>query len=192
MGRHWYDEGRLLRKKNTFNDFIDGTRALVERKYMSSKKVFAVGSSAGGLLMGVVANEAPQLYLGIVARVPFVDPVTTMLDDSIPLTSGEYNEWGNPNDKQHFDYMMSYSPYDQVRAQRYPNMLVTTGLYDSRVQYFEPVKWVSRMRRLKIDKNLLLLDIDLETGHRGASDSYLRFRSEALEYAFILNLLDRD
>ena len=192
MGRHWYDEGRLLRKKNTFNDFIDGTGALVERKYMSSKKVFAVGSSAGGLLMGVVANEAPELYLGIVARVPFVDPVTTMLDDSIPLTSGEYNEWGNPNDKQHFEYMMSYSPYDQVRAQRYPNMLVTTGLYDSRVQYFEPVKWVSRMRRLKIDKNLLLLDIDLETGHHGASDSYRRFRSEALEYAFILNLLGRD
>ena len=191
MGRRWYDEGRLLRKKNTFNDFIDGTRALVERNYINSKKVFAAGSSAGGLLMGVLANEAPELYLGIVARVPFVDPVTTMLDESIPLTSGEYSEWGNPNQKQYFDYMMSYSPYDQVRAQRYPNMLVTTGLYDSRVQYFEPVKWVSRLRRLKTDENLLLLDIDLDTGHHGASDNYVRLRRDALEYSFILNLLDK-
>ena len=141
--------------------------------------------------MGVIANEAPELYLGIIARVPFVDPVTTMLDESIPLTSGEYSEWGDPNQKQYFDYMMSYSPYDQVRVQKYPNMLVTTGLYDSRVQYFEPIKWVSRLRRLKIDENLLLLDIDMDTGHYGASDKYLRLRRDALEYSFILNLLGK-
>ncbi|MFL2529847.1 MAG: S9 family peptidase [Candidatus Azotimanducaceae bacterium] len=191
MGRYWYDEGRLLRKKNTFNDFVDGTRALVKRRYINPEKVFAAGASAGGLLMGVVANEAPELYRGIIARVPFVDLVTTMLDESIPLTSGEYSEWGDPNQKRYFDYMLSYSPYDQVKAQMYPNMLVTTGLHDSRVQYFEPVKWVSRLRRLKRDKNLLLLHIDMNTGHHGASDNYFSFRRDALEYAFILDVLGK-
>ena len=138
--------------------------------------------------MGVIANEAPALYKGIVAHVPFVDVITTMLDESIPLTTGEFNEWGNPNERDYYDYMLSYSPYDQVKAQKYPNMLVTTGFYDSQVQYFEPVKWVSRLRRLKQDDNLLLIDINMDTGHGGSSGRYERHRLDALEYAFILEL----
>ena len=189
LGRHWYDDGKLLNKKNTFYDFIDGSKFLVEEGYGNAHKVFAAGGSAGGLLMGVVANEAPELYKGIIADVPFVDVITTMLDESIPLTTGEFNEWGDPKNKQYYDYMLSYSPYDQVKAQHYPNMLVTTGLYDSQVQYFEPVKWVSRLRRLKLDDNLLLIDIDMESGHGGASGRYERHRLDALEYAFILGLL---
>lgn len=191
MGNHWYEQGRLLRKKNTFYDFIDGTRALIDRDYVDRANIFAVGASAGGLLMGVVANEAPEMYRGVIAHVPFVDVLTTMLDESIPLTSGEYTEWGDPQVKEFYEYMLSYSPYDQVRRQAYPNMLVTTGLYDSQVQYFEPVKWVSRLRRLKEDDNLLLLDVDMDTGHAGASDRYVRYRRDALEYAFILNLAGR-
>ncbi len=188
LGRPWYADGKMLNKKNTFNDFIDGSRFLVSQGYGDKDKVFAVGGSAGGLLMGVIANEAPEVYKGIVAHVPFVDVVTTMLDETIPLTSGEFNEWGNPRDKEYYDYMLSYSPYDQVKAQRYPNMLVTTGLHDSQVQYFEPVKWVSRLRRLKLDDNLLLMDINMETGHGGASGRYERHRLDALEYAFLLDL----
>ena len=188
LGRHWYDDGKLLNKKNTFYDFIDGSKFLVEEGYADACNVFAAGASAGGLLMGVIANEAPELYKGIIADVPFVDVITTMLDESIPLTTGEFKEWGDPKIKQYYDYMLSYSPYDQVKAQNYPNMLVTTGLYDSQVQYFEPVKWVSRLRRVKQDDNLLLIDIDMDTGHGGASGRYERHRMDALEYAFILEL----
>jgi oligopeptidase B len=188
LGRHWYEDGRLLNKKNTFNDFVDGTRYLVAEGIADADNVFAVGGSAGGLLMGVIANEAPELYKGIVAHVPFVDVITTMLDESIPLTSGEFDEWGNPKERDYYDYMLSYSPYDQVRAQDYPNILVTAGFYDSQVQYFEPVKWVSRLRRLKQDDNLLLIDINLDTGHGGSSGRYERHRLDALEYAFILEL----
>jgi oligopeptidase B len=188
LGRQWYEDGKLLHKKNTFNDFIDGSKFLVEEGYADAARLFAAGGSAGGLLMGVVANEAPELYKGIIADVPFVDVITTMLDESIPLTTGEFNEWGDPKDKQYYDYMLSYSPYDQVKAQGYPNMLVTTGLFDSQVQYFEPVKWVSRLRRVKQDDNLLLIDIDMDTGHGGASGRYTRHRLDALEYAFILEL----
>ena len=191
MGRHWYESGKLLHKKNSFTDFIDGTLALAEQGYVDPDAIFAAGTSAGGLLMGVVANEAPELYRGIIAHVPFVDLLTTMLDESIPLTPGEYSEWGNPLTKEHYDYMLSYSPYDQVRRQEYPNMLVTTGLHDSRVQYFEPVKWVSRLRRRKVDNNLLLLDVDMDTGHGGASDRYNRYRRDAMEYAFMLHLIGK-
>lgn len=192
LGRAWYEDGKLLHKKNTFTDFIDATRELVRLGYGNADRVFAAGRSAGGLLMGVVANEAPELYLGIVAHVPFVDILTTMLDVSIPLTTGEFTEWGDPREKRYYDYMKSYSPYDQVKAQDYPNMLVTTGLWDSQVQYFEPVKWVSRLRRLKTDDNLLILHVDMETGHGGASGRYERYREDALEYAFVLDLLPPD
>lgn len=190
MGRHWYEDGKLLNKRNTFWDFIDATKELVNKGYGAEDKVFAAGTSAGGLLMGVIANEAPELYRGIVAHVPFVDVVTTMLDDSIPLTTGEFNEWGNPQIEKYYNYMLSYSPYDQVKAQHYPHMFVTTGLHDSQVQYFEPVKWVSRLRKMKLDNNRLLLDINLNTGHGGASGRYERYRRDALEYAFILDVLD--
>lgn len=188
MGRQWYEDGRLLRKKNTFNDFIDGTRSLIEKGFVDENNVFATGASAGGLLMGVVINEASELYTGVVAHVPFVDVLTTMLDESIPLTSQEFTEWGDPSKKDHYEYLLSYSPYDQVKAQNYPNLLVTTGFHDAQVQYYEPVKWVSRLRQLKTDDKLLLLDIDMNTGHAGATDRYIRYRRDALEYAFILNL----
>ncbi|MEX2489692.1 MAG: S9 family peptidase [Pseudomonadales bacterium] len=190
MGREWYEDGKLLNKRNTFTDFIDATRELVDRGYGAEDKVFAAGASAGGMLMGVVANEAPHLYRGIIAHVPFVDVVTTMLDESLPLTAGEYNEWGNPEIKKYYDYMLSYSPYDQVKAQHYPHMFVTTGLHDSQVQYFEPVKWVARLRKMKLDDNRLLLDINFNTGHGGASGRYERYRTDALEYAFILDILN--
>ncbi len=192
LGRQWYEDGKLLKKKNTFNDFIDGTRFLVAAGYGDADRVFAAGGSAGGLLMGVIANEAPDLYRGIIAHVPFVDVVTTMLDESIPLTSGEFDEWGDPRQKVYYDYMLSYSPYDQVKAQRYPAMLVTTGLYDSQVQYFEPVKWVSRLRYMKLDDNPLLIDIDMDSGHGGASGRYEQHRLDAMEYAFILDLVQKE
>ncbi|MEX0941874.1 MAG: S9 family peptidase [Pseudomonadales bacterium] len=191
MGRRWYENGKLFNKQNTFQDFIDVTRALVDKGYGASDKVFASGASAGGLLMGVIANEAPELYRGIVARVPFVDVMNTMLDESIPLTAGEYTEWGNPHEKAAYDYMLAYSPYDQVKPQAYPNMLITTGLWDSQVQYFEPVKWVSKLRKMKTDDNLLLLHVDMNTGHGGASGRYERYRMDALAYAFILKTLSR-
>ncbi|MBD3649089.1 MAG: S9 family peptidase, partial [Pseudomonadales bacterium] len=190
MGRQWYEDGKLLNKKNTFRDFIDATRELVDRGYGHEDKVIAAGGSAGGLLMGVVANEAPDLYLAIIAHVPFVDLVTTMLDETIPLTTGEFHEWGNPAQKEYYEYMLSYSPYDQVSAQEYPHMFVTTGLYDSQVQYFEPVKWVSKLRKFKLGDNRLLIDIDMDTGHGGASGRYERYRTDALEYAFILDVLE--
>ncbi len=192
MGRAWYDDGRLLTKKNSFTDFLDVTHFLVDQGYAAKDKVFAMGGSAGGLLMGVIANMSPQDYRGIVAQVPFVDTVTTMLDDSIPLTTNEYDEWGDPTDKSAYDYMLSYSPYDNVRAQAYPSMLVTTGLWDSQVQYFEPAKWVAKLRSLKTDEHLLLLYVDMEAGHGGKSGRFQRYRETAMEYAFILDQLAID
>jgi oligopeptidase B len=189
MGRHWYEQGKEFQKRNTFWDFIDSTRALVDAGYGHKDKVIAVGGSAGGLLMGVIANEAPELYLGIVAHVPFVDVLTTMLDESIPLTTGEFSEWGNPVQKPVFDYLLSYSPYDQVGARDYPHMFVTAGLHDSQVQYYEPAKWVAKLRDYKTDEHKLLLDIDMTTGHGGASGRYARYRTDALEFAFVLDIL---
>ena len=190
LGRQWYESGKLLTKKNTFNDFIDVTKALVAQKYADKNKVFAVGGSAGGLLMGAIINDSPELYLGIAAHVPFVDVVTTMLDESIPLTTNEFNEWGNPKQQKYYDYMLSYSPYDNVTAKNYPNLLVTTGLHDSQVQYFEPAKWVARLRALKTDNNALYFHINMEGGHGGKSGRYRRYKDKALEYAFFFDLID--
>jgi oligopeptidase B len=186
MGRAWYDAGRKRHKMNSFNDFIDVTRYLVAERYAAGDKVFAMGGSAGGLTVGAVANLSPGDYRGIVAQVPFVDVVTTMLDDSIPLTTNEYDEWGNPEDLGDYDYMLSYSPYDNVRPQRYPAMFVTTGLWDSQVQYYEPAKWIAKLRALKTDGNAVLLHVDLEAGHGGKSGRYQRYREIAMEYAFLL------
>jgi oligopeptidase B len=186
MGRAWYDDGRLLNKMNSFNDFIDVTRALIAQRYAARDKVFAMGGSAGGLLMAAVANMSPGAYRGIVAQVPFVDVVTTMLDESVPLTTNEYDEWGNPADKKFYDYLLSYSPYDNVSPQPYPAMLVTAGLWDSQVQYYEPAKWVAKLRRQKTDANPLLLHVEMEAGHGGKSGRFERYRETALEYAFIL------
>ncbi|MEZ9335642.1 prolyl oligopeptidase family serine peptidase, partial [Vibrio sp. 10N.286.51.A4] len=189
LGRPWYEDGKKLTKQNTFNDFIDVTKGLVEEGYGAQDKVFAVGGSAGGLLMGAIINQAPELYRGIGAHVPFVDVVTTMLDESIPLTTNEYDEWGNPNEQTYYDYMLGYSPYDNVKAQSYPNILVTTGLHDSQVQYFEPMKWVAKLREMKTDNNVLLFKTDMEAGHGGASGRFKRLKEDALEYAFFLDLL---
>jgi oligopeptidase B len=189
LGRAWYDEGRLLHKKNTFNDFLDVTRMLVARGYGAKDKIFAMGGSAGGLLMAAVANQSRDEYRGIVAQVPFVDVLTTMLDESIPLTTNEYDEWGNPNDRQYYDYIQSYSPYDNVSAKTYPAMLVTTGLWDSQVQYYEPVKWVAKLRAIKSDQNSLLLHVAMDAGHGGKSGRFQRYREIAMEYAFILDEL---
>lgn len=188
LGRNWYDDGKLMDKKNTFTDFIDCSKYLIEQKYTSPKHLYASGGSAGGLLMGVIANLNPELYNGIVATVPFVDVITTMLDDSIPLTTGEYDEWGNPNDKEYYAYMKSYSPYDNVEAKAYPNMLVTTGLHDSQVQYWEPAKWVAKLRELKTDNNILLLHTNMDAGHGGASGRFEPLKEVAEEYAFLLDL----
>ena len=189
LGRTWYEDGKKLSKKNTFNDFVDVTKSLVEQGYGAEDKVFAMGGSAGGLLMGAVINQAPELYLGVAAHVPFVDVVTTMLDESIPLTTNEFDEWGNPKEKVYYDYMLSYSPYDQISAQDYPNLLVTTGLFDSQVQYFEPAKWVAKLRDYKTDDNLLLFKTEMEAGHGGVSGRFKRLQNTALEYAFFLDLL---
>jgi oligopeptidase B len=189
MGRAWYDAGRKLHKKNSFNDFLDVTRALVRLGVADKSKVFAMGGSAGGLLMGAVANESQGDYRGMVAQVPFVDVVTSMLDESIPLTTNEYDEWGDPRQDEYYEYMLSYSPYDNVVKKSYPAMLVTTGLWDSQVQYFEPAKWVAKLRTLKADENRLLLHVDLEAGHGGKSGRYQRYREIAMEYAFILDEL---
>jgi oligopeptidase B len=186
MGRAWYDNGRKLHKMNSFADFIDVTRHLVAERYAAKDKVFAMGGSAGGLLMGAIANLSPDDYRGIVAQVPFVDVVTTMLDDSIPLTTNEYDEWGNPNEREDYDYMLSYSPYDNVRAQGYPAMFVTTGLWDSQVQYYEPAKWVAKLRALKTGPNSVFLHVDMEAGHGGKSGRFQRYREIAMEYAFVL------
>ncbi len=188
MGRYWYEEGKMFKKKNTFTDFTACSEFLIKEKFTSSDGLFAMGGSAGGLLMGAVANLAPQLYKGMVAQVPFVDVVTTMLDESIPLTTGEFEEWGNPKNKDSYDYMKSYSPYDNVEKKAYPNMLITTGLHDSQVQYFEPAKWVAKLRTMKTDKNLLLFKCDMDAGHGGASGRFKALKEVAVEYAFILNL----
>jgi oligopeptidase B len=189
LGRRWYEDGKLMKKKNTFYDFIDAARYLVDRGYTSPGHIYAEGGSAGGLLMGAVANLAPEgLYKGIVADVPFVDVVTTMLDPDIPLTTGEYDEWGNPNVKEAYDYMLSYSPYDNVERKPYPNLLITTGLNDSQVQYWEPAKWAAKLRALKTDKNLVLLKTDMDTGHGGKSGRFEAMKLSALEYAFVLDL----
>jgi oligopeptidase B len=188
MGRQWYEDGKLLNKKNTFYDFVDCAKFLIDKKYTSAGHLYALGGSAGGLLMGAVVNMAPETFNGVVAAVPWVDVVTTMLDESIPLTTGEFDEWGNPTNKAYYDYMLSYSPYDQVKEQAYPNMLVTTGLFDSQVQYWEPAKWVAKLRDKKTDENLLLLDTDMDTGHGGSSGRFKRHKRTALIYAFLLDL----
>jgi oligopeptidase B len=191
LGRSWYDNGKLFKKMNTFTDFISCAEYLVRHGYTSPRRLFASGGSAGGLLMGAVANLRPDLFRGMVAQVPFVDVVTTMLDPSIPLTTSEYDEWGNPNQPEQYEYMLSYSPYDNVRAKPYPAMLVTTGLHDSQVQYFEPAKWVARLRATKTDGNLLLLRTNMEAGHGGASGRFRRLEEVAFEYAFLLRLAGR-
>ncbi len=188
LGRPWYEDGKLLKKKNTFTDFIDCSNFLIEMKMTSAAHLYASGGSAGGLLIGAVVNMVPKLYNGVIAAVPFVDVVTTMLDDSIPLTTGEYDEWGNPNELPYYEYMKSYSPYDNVAAQEYPNMLVTTGLHDSQVQYFEPAKWISKLRDMKTNDKLLLFDINMEAGHGGASGRFAALKEIAKEYAFLLDL----
>lgn len=188
MGRQWYEDGKMFKKKNTFSDFVDCAEFLIEEKYTSPENLFATGGSAGGLLMGAVVNMAPHLFKGVIAEVPFVDVVTTMLDDDIPLTTGEFDEWGNPDKLESYMYMLEYSPYDQVEAQDYPHMLVTTGLHDSQVQYWEPAKWVAKLRNLKTDDNVLLLRTNMETGHGGASGRFQVYRETAQEYAFLLDL----
>ncbi|GIV60698.1 MAG: oligopeptidase B [Rhodothermaceae bacterium] len=189
-GRRWYEEGKLLKKRNTFTDFIAAAEYLVAHRYAHPEKLFAMGRSAGGLLMGAVVNLRPDLFRGVVAGVPFVDVVTTMLDETIPLTTFEYDEWGNPNDSTYFHYMLSYSPYDNVQARAYPAMLVTAGLHDSQVQYWEPAKWVARLRDLKTDDNLLLLKTNMAAGHGGASGRFQRYREIATEYAFLIGLAE--
>lgn len=188
LGRQWYEDGKLLKKKNTFTDFIDCSKFVIDQKYTSPEHLYAEGGSAGGLLMGVIVNEAPELYNGVIAQVPFVDVITTMLDDSIPLTTGEYDEWGNPNNKKYYDYMLSYSPYDNVKAQEYPNMYVSTGLHDSQVQYWEPAKWVAKLRDLKTNDKLLFLDTNMDAGHGGASGRFEALKDLAKEFSFLLDL----
>jgi len=189
MGRQWYDDGKMLNKKNTFLDFIACAEYLINKGYTAPQKMFAMGGSAGGLLVGAVTNMRPDLWKGVIAQVPFVDVVTTMLDESIPLTTGEYDEWGNPNEKQYYDYMLSYSPYDNVEAKDYPAMLITTGLHDSQVQYWEPAKWAAKLRALKTDKNPLYLKTEMDYGHGGASGRFEGYKEVVLEYAFMLDEL---
>ncbi len=189
-GRAWYEDGKLMKKKNTFHDFIDCAEHLVKEKYSSPEKLFASGGSAGGMLIGAVANMRPDLFHGLIADVPFVDVVTTMLDNSIPLTTGEYDEWGDPADKAAYHYMLSYSPYDNVAKKDYPNLLVLAGLHDSQVQYWEPAKWVAKLRHEKTGKNLLLLKTDMSAGHGGASGRFERYKETALKFAFLVNLVE--
>jgi oligopeptidase B len=188
LGREWYENGKLLKKINTFTDFIDCSKFVIAEKYTSASHLYAEGGSAGGLLMGAIVNMAPELYNGVIAQVPFVDVVTTMLDDTIPLTTGEYDEWGNPNEKVYYDYMLSYSPYDQVKKQDYPNMYVSTGLHDSQVQYFEPAKWVAKLRVMKTNNKQLFLDTNMDAGHGGASGRFEALKELAKEFAFLLDL----
>lgn len=188
LGRQWYEDGKLLKKKNTFTDFIDCSKHVIKEKYTSPEHLYAEGGSAGGLLMGAVVNMAPELYNGVIAQVPFVDVITTMLDDSIPLTTGEYDEWGNPNVKKYYDYMLSYSPYDNVTAQKYPNMYVSTGLHDSQVQYWEPAKWVAKLRAKKTGATVLFLNTNMDAGHGGASGRFEALKELAKEYSFLLDL----
>ena len=191
LGREWYEYGKMLHKKNTFTDFVACSQYLIANNYTSPAHLYAMGGSAGGLLMGAIVNMNPELYNGVIASVPFVDVVSTMLDDSIPLTTGEYDEWGNPNDKEYYDYIKSYSPYDQVKPKAYPNILVITGFHDSQVQYWEPAKWVAKLRALKTDTNLLLLDTNMEAGHGGASGRFDALKETAKEYSFFLALEDK-
>jgi oligopeptidase B len=192
MGRWWYEDGKLLNKKNTFTDFIACAEHLANEGYADPENLFAVGGSAGGLLVGAVMNMRPDLFNGIVSAVPFVDVVTTMLDDSIPLTTSEYDEWGNPNEKEYYDYMLSYSPYDQVEAKGYPNLLVTTSLHDSQVQYWEPAKWVAKLRAFKTDESRVLLKTEMQAGHGGVSGRYKRYEKTAFRYAFVIDLAGLD
>lgn len=188
LGRPWYEDGKLLRKQNTFIDFIDCSKFLVKEKYTHPRKLYASGGSAGGLLMGVIVNEAPKMYNGIVAAVPFVDVVTSMLDHTLPLTTGEYDEWGNPEEKEYYEYIKAYSPYDNVRPQDYPHLYVSAGLHDSQVPYWEPAKWVAKIRTLATNRNLLLLNTNMEAGHGGASGRFQALKETAEEYAFVLSL----
>lgn len=188
LGRQWYEGGKLLKKKNTFKDFIECSKFVIEQKYTSRKHLYAEGGSAGGLLMGVILNMAPKLYNGVIAQVPFVDVTTTMLDETIPLTTGEYDEWGNPNVKRYYKYMKSYSPYDNIKAQPYPNMYISTGLHDSQVQYWEPAKWVAKLRTMKTNNNLLFLDTNMDAGHGGASGRFEALKELAKEFSFLLDL----
>jgi oligopeptidase B len=188
MGRQWYEDGKMFKKKNTFTDFIDCAEFLIEEKYTQPEKLFASGGSAGGLLMGAVVNMRPDLFKGVIAKVPFVDVITTMEDESIPLTTGEFDEWGNPKNPESYMYMLDYSPYDQVKPQNYPNMLVTTGFHDSQVQYWEPAKWVAKLRELKTDNNTLLLRTNMETGHGGTTGRFKVYEEIAQEFAFIVDL----
>ncbi len=188
LGRHWYEDGKMLKKRNSFTDFIACAEHLIKDSYTSPAHLYAMGGSAGGLLMGAVINMRPELFNGAIANVPFVDVVTTMLDESIPLTTGEFQEWGNPTDKEFYEYMLSYSPYDNVEAKAYPNLLITSGLHDSQVQYWEPTKWVAKLREMKTDTNLLLLETNMEAGHGGASGRFNALKELALEYAFLLML----
>ena len=188
MGRHWYEDGKLLKKKNTFYDFIDCGKALIAKKYTSSEHLYAMGGSAGGLLMGAIINMEPNLWNGVIAAVPFVDVVSTMIDETIPLTTFEFDEWGNPKDKEYYDYMKSYSPYDNIKKKAYPNLLITTGYWDSQVQYWEPAKWIAKLREYKTDDNLLIMRCNMDVGHGGASGRFERYKEVALEYAFMLDL----
>jgi oligopeptidase B len=188
LGRPWYENGKLLKKKNTFTDFIDASKFLISERYTSKDHLYASGGSAGGLLMAAVVNMAPELYNGVIASVPFVDVVTTMLDDSIPLTTSEYDEWGNPIDLEYYKYIKSYSPYDNVTSKQYPNMLVTTGLHDSQVQYWEPAKWVAKLRELKKGNNVLLLQINMDAGPGGASGRFEALKEVAMDYSFLFDL----
>ncbi|MGE9067947.1 oligopeptidase B [Escherichia coli] len=188
LGQQWYEDGKFLKKKNTFNDYLDACDALLKLGYGSPSLCYAMGGSAGGMLMGVAINQRPELFHGVIAQVPFVDVVTTMLDESIPLTTGEFEEWGNPQDPQYYEYMKSYSPYDNVTAQAYPHLLVTTGLHDSQVQYWEPAKWVAKLRELKTDNHLLLLCTDMDSGHGGKSGRFKSYEGVAMEYAFLVAL----
>ena len=188
MGRQWYEDGKMYKKKNTFTDFIDCAKFLINKKYTSEDHIYGYGGSAGGLLIGAVANMAPETFNGLVAAVPFVDVVSTMMDESIPLTTNEFDEWGNPKELESYEYMLSYSPYDQVSEQEYPHMLVTTGLFDSQVQYWEPAKWVAKLRDKKTDNNMLIMDTNMDAGHGGSSGRFKRYKKTALQYAFFLNL----
>lgn len=188
LGRKWYEDGKLLKKKNTFTDFIDVSKFLIAHNYTSSKHLYAYGGSAGGLLIGAVINMAPELYNGVIAAVPFVDVVTTMLDDTIPLTTGEYDEWGNPNDKEYYEYMKSYSPYDNAFAKAYPNILVTTGYHDSQVQYWEPAKWIAKLRENNTSNNQIIFQCNMDAGHGGASGRFEALKEVAQDYAFLLDL----
>jgi oligopeptidase B len=186
-GRQWYENGKLLKKKNTFSDFITCARFLISEGYSKSNRMIAQGGSAGGLLMGYIANTDPDLFKGIVAQVPFVDVLTSMLDPDMPLTTGEYDEWGDPNQKEYYDYILSYSPYDQIKPMDYPSMLVTAGFHDSQVQYWEPAKWVAKLRAMKTDQNLVMLHTNLDAGHHGTTGRFKRLKQTALIYAFMLD-----